>query len=51
MRKVAYGSIAEVYKPELLQKTYGGRLTILSDMATKSAGVRAIEKEAYAAEK
>ena len=51
MRKVAYGSIAEVYKPELLQKTYGGRLTILSDMATKSAGVREIEKEAYATEK
>ena len=51
MRKVAYGKTEEVFKPDLLQKTYGGRLSILSDMASKSAGVRVIEKEAYFTEK
>ena len=51
MRKVAYGKTGEVFKPDLLQKTYGGRLSILSDMASKSAGVRVIEKEAYFTEK
>ena len=45
MRKVAYGPVDKVYTRELLQKTYGGRLTILSEMAFESAGVRAIEKE------
>lgn len=33
MRLVAEGPTAEVFTPELLQKTYGGRLTILSDVA------------------
>jgi len=33
MRLVASGPTAEVFTPELLQKTYGGRLTILSDVA------------------
>ena len=33
MRLVAAGPTAEVFTPELLQKTYGGRLTILSDVA------------------
>ena len=32
MRLVAAGPTAEVFTPELLQKTYGGRLTILSDV-------------------
>ena len=33
MRLVAYGPTSEVFTPELLQKTYGGRLTILADAA------------------
>ena len=37
MRLVAFGSVQEVYTPELLQKTYGGRLTILSEVADQAA--------------
>ena len=37
MRVVAFGPTAEVFTTELLQKTYGGRLTILSEMAEKAA--------------
>ncbi|HEV7300037.1 MAG TPA: metal ABC transporter ATP-binding protein [Tepidisphaeraceae bacterium] len=33
MRLVAFGPIADVFTPELLQKTFGGRLTILADVA------------------
>ena len=33
MRVVAFGTTAEVFNYELLQKTYGGRLTILSEVA------------------
>lgn len=33
MRLVAFGPTAEVYTSELLQKTYGGRLTILTEVA------------------
>jgi len=33
MNVVAFGPTAEVYTAELLQKTYGGRLTILSEVA------------------
>jgi manganese/zinc/iron transport system ATP- binding protein len=33
MRLVACGPTEEVFTPELLQKTYGGRLTILSEVA------------------
>lgn len=33
MNVVAFGPTAEVYTPELLQRTYGGRLTILSEVA------------------
>ena len=33
MRTVAFGPTEEVYNVELLQKTYGGRLTILSEVA------------------
>gem|GEM_PF-26675 len=33
MRLVAFGPTREVFTPELLQKTYGGRLTILSEVA------------------
>src|SRR5215210_3991024 len=33
MRSVAFGPTEEVFTHELLQKTYGGRLTILSEVA------------------
>jgi manganese/zinc/iron transport system ATP- binding protein len=33
MRVVAFGPTSEVFTTELLQKTYGGRLTILSEVA------------------
>jgi manganese/zinc/iron transport system ATP- binding protein len=33
MRLVAFGPTEQVFTPELLQKTYGGRLTILADVA------------------
>jgi manganese/zinc/iron transport system ATP- binding protein len=33
MRLVAFGPTAETFTPEILQKTYGGRLTILSEVA------------------
>jgi manganese/zinc/iron transport system ATP- binding protein len=33
MRVVAFGPTAEVFTQELLQRTYGGRLTILSEVA------------------
>ena len=45
MRLVAYGAIEETFTPELLQKTYGGRLTILSEMAGQSAGRVEYESE------
>ncbi|GAB4168303.1 MAG: manganese ABC transporter ATP-binding protein MntB [Terrimicrobiaceae bacterium] len=32
MRLVAFGPTTEVFRPDLLQTTYGGRLTILSDV-------------------
>jgi ABC-type Mn/Zn transport systems, ATPase component len=34
MRLVAYGKTEDVFTAELLQKTYGGRLTILSEVAS-----------------
>lgn len=33
MRLVAFGPTSEVFTPEILQKTYGGRLTILAEVA------------------
>jgi manganese/zinc/iron transport system ATP- binding protein len=37
MRLVAFGETEEVFTPELLTKTYGGRLTLLSEVASKAA--------------
>jgi len=37
MRLVAFGSTSDVFTPEMLQTTYGGRLTILSDVAQSIA--------------
>jgi manganese/zinc/iron transport system ATP- binding protein len=36
MRVVASGPTSDVFTMELLQKTYGGRLTILSDVAAEA---------------
>ena len=47
MRLVAFGPTSEVFTTELLQKTYGGRLTILSEMADAAAreGVAKLHKK------
>jgi manganese/zinc/iron transport system ATP- binding protein len=37
LRVVAFGPTADVFTMDLLQATYGGRLTILSEMAHASA--------------
>jgi manganese/zinc/iron transport system ATP- binding protein len=41
MRLTAFGPTSEVFRPDLLQKTYGGRLTILSEVA------ETLKEEAY----
>jgi len=38
MRIVAHGPVEDVYNLETLQRTYGGRLTILSDVADQRSG-------------
>jgi manganese/zinc/iron transport system ATP- binding protein len=38
MRLVAFGATQEVFTPEILQTTYGGRLTILSEVAQALGG-------------
>ncbi|MFN9198122.1 MAG: metal ABC transporter ATP-binding protein, partial [Planctomycetaceae bacterium] len=40
MRLVASGPTSSVFTPELLQQTYGGRLTILSEAADRVAVIR-----------
>ncbi len=40
MRLVAFGPTSDVFTTSLLQKTYGGRLTILSEAAEQVAGTR-----------
>ena len=37
MRVVAFGNTREVFTGKLLQQTYGGRLTVLSEIADKVA--------------
>ncbi|MCS7034921.1 MAG: metal ABC transporter ATP-binding protein [Phycisphaerae bacterium] len=46
MRLVAFGPTAEVFTPRLLQQTYGGRLTILADVADAVARAERGEREA-----
>ena len=46
MRLVAYGGLEEGFNAELLQKTYGGRLTILTEVAGETAGRSEYEREA-----
>ncbi|MDG1139281.1 MAG: ABC transporter ATP-binding protein [Opitutales bacterium] len=43
MRKIAYGPTPKVFTEELLQKTYGGRLTVFSEMASQAAKQPEIE--------
>ena len=45
MRKIAYGPINEVFTHELLQKTYGGKLTVFSEMASRAAKQPKIDNE------
>jgi manganese/zinc/iron transport system ATP- binding protein len=40
MRVVAFGPTEQVFTPELLQKTYSGRLTVLSEVA-EAVGAKA----------
>jgi manganese/zinc/iron transport system ATP- binding protein len=40
MRLVAFGETEQVFTPELLQKTYGGRLTILSEVVQEVKNLR-----------
>lgn len=40
MRLVAYGPVKDIFQEELLQRAYGGRLTILSDVAD-AVGIKA----------
>jgi len=40
MRLVAFGPTTQVFTPQLLHKTYGGRLTILAEAAEQVAGTR-----------
>lgn len=40
MRLVAFGPTAQVFTPALLQKTYGGRLTMLTEAAERVARTR-----------
>jgi len=37
LRLVAFGETEKVFTPELLDKTYGGRLTLLSEIASRAA--------------
>ncbi len=37
LRVVAHGTVEEVFQPEILEKTYGGKLTLLSDVARRVA--------------
>ena len=49
MRLVAFGPTNEVFTPELLQKTYGGRLTILADVADAvAAAERGLPRDRHA---
>jgi manganese/zinc/iron transport system ATP- binding protein len=45
MRLVAFGNTNEVFTPQLLQQTYGGRLTILADVAEAVARAERGERE------
>jgi manganese/zinc/iron transport system ATP- binding protein len=37
MRLIAYGDVSKTFTKDLLQKTYGGRLTVFTEIADQSA--------------
>ena len=37
MRLIAYGDVNKTFTKDLLQKTYGGRLTVFTEIADQSA--------------
>jgi hypothetical protein len=37
MRLIAYGDVDKTFNKDLLQKTYGGRLTVFTEIADQSA--------------
>lgn len=45
MRLVAFGKTEDIFTPELLHKTYGGKLTVLSEMAERAAKNPAAQHE------
>jgi manganese/zinc/iron transport system ATP- binding protein len=45
MRVVAFGPTEQVFTAALLQKTYGGRLTLLSEVAQVVGATEREEKE------
>jgi manganese/zinc/iron transport system ATP- binding protein len=45
MRLVAFGATPDVFTPQLLQQTYGGRLTVLADVAEAVARAERGERE------
>ena len=45
MRLIAFGKVEDTFTRDLLQKTYGGRLTIFTEVADQSAGIREYDKE------
>ena len=47
MRLVAVGEVEKTFTRDLLQKTYGGRLTIFTEVAGQSAGVKEFDKETH----
>lgn len=49
MRLVAFGRTGEVFTPQLLQQTYGGKLTILADVAEAVARAERGERESKSA--
>jgi manganese/zinc/iron transport system ATP- binding protein len=45
MRLIAYGDVDKTFNKDLLQKTYGGRLTVFTEIADQSAKNEHVEHE------
>ena len=45
MRLIAYGDVDKTFNKDLLQKTYGGRLTVFTEIADQSAKNEHVEYE------
>ncbi len=46
MRLIAYGPVEEIFQADLLQRAYGGRLTILSEVVDEVGGKSLVDKSA-----